>query len=258
MTRITYLFIVTLVFCWASAPSDGSAKKRGKSKSGSASVKDVRSSLRLELIDRSLLDLPFGGDLEAVMKWVGKRLEVVHGPRLKAALDSRERDRIRVSIRDELSEIERSAVSFTGRRTGFEGSIVAEEFEAGVGDSLLLFREGNIQHYLFLYQGKLYKYARPGAGGKSFQEVSSQYEREHGVPHTSRQRPAEVVWRGLTFDLTLKDKRLLFAADLLTLKAITLAESRDAALAQRNSKAGKGKAGALEDFIDRGDEGPDE
>lgn len=258
MIRITYLFIVSVAFCWASAPSDGNAKKRGKSKSGSASVENVRSSLRLELIDRSLLDLPFGGDLESVMKWVGKRLEVVHGPRLKAALDSRERDRIRVSIRDELSEIERSAVSFTGRRTGFEGSIVAGEFEDGVGDSLLLFREGSIQHYLFLHQGKLYKYARPGSGGKSFHEVSGQYEREHGVPHASRQRPTEVVWRGLTFDLTLKDKRLLFAADLLTLNVIELAELRDAALAKRNSTSGKGKTGALEDFIDRGDEGADE
>ena len=94
----------------------------------------------------------------------------------------------------------------------------------------------------------------PGQAGRAFKRYPVS-EREHGVPHTSRQRPAEVVWRGLTFDLSLKDKRLLFAADLLTLKAITLAESAPPPWLNE-TQAGKGKTGALEDFIDRGDEGP--
>ncbi|MGM0575734.1 MAG: hypothetical protein ACQEXJ_08410 [Myxococcota bacterium] len=189
------------------------------------------SSVRLSLIDSGLERVPFGGDLDEVMTWVRARLQLEYGPRLRKALDASERADIRDRMEDRLEGIRDSVAHFDGRRTGYEVSIVAGEFVAGAEESLLPFREGGVEHYLFFTHGKLWKYARSlPVEGESFEHRYERFVSDHGRPQDVVEKDARgggvsaATWIGPEVRMHLEDRRLMYRADLLVVEDRAQAE----------------------------------
>lgn len=215
--------------------------------------------LRLDLVAPELTTLPFDGDLDTALVWVRQRLDAVYGPRIKAALDTRERSRLRHAMADELRTLRDGLVSFDGSRTGYEVSIVAGEFVPGAEEQILLYREGQIDHYLFFSHGKLWKYARPLAAREPFPQRLATFLADQGeateqtLGESDEDGVTAARWQGRRHILRLQDRRLLYSADLLVVEARAIADHIAELRGGRTADTAGGAVDPdLEDFLEAG------
>lgn len=216
--------VALALFVLGPGEADAKRPKGSKGKRAKTEVK-TQVSLRLRRVDPALESLPFGGDVDKVVGWARERLEARYGPRMKSALDQRERGRFQQQMEEELEALVSRLVHFDGRRTGYEVSIVQGEFAAGAEESLLLFREGDLEHYFFFTRGVFYKYARPlkaPEGGGTFDDRLSNFTSDQGeaVETVRAGDPMmgpikEATWQDELHQLRLRDRRLLFRSDVI-------------------------------------------
>ncbi len=246
LTTTTALVVVVLAMLIGLAPGSDAARRKGRDV---APPPPQERALRVDLIDPAISTLPWEGDLEKTLVWVRKRLEVVYGPRLKKALDTRERSALRHELADEVRALRQGLVAFDGGRTGFEVSIVAGEFVPGAEEALLLFREGSVDHYFFFTHGKMWKYARPMAAREPFAQRLGAFTSDQGQPTALTERagaeegddPVSARWQGRRLVLRLDDRRLLYGADLVVLEARAVADEIQELRGGKSPDAGAGE-----------------
>jgi hypothetical protein len=242
MTHHTHISLISLLIVALLAPTASSKQRRKKKQKAPAEVVQA-SSIRLELIDTGLLSVPFGQPFAEVMTWIDGRVSQTYEPRFATALDARERDALNHRMRQEVAELRKKVVSFDGKTTGFEASVVQGEFEVNAGEELLLFRDGNIDHYLFFSDGVLWKYARPLRATDSFATRVSQWTADQGTPSATPSAGdgfANVQWLGLDYAVRVDDRRLVSASDLLVIewrKAHPAVQARRAAAREAAAKS---------------------
>ncbi|MEZ4472539.1 MAG: hypothetical protein R3F60_17445 [bacterium] len=100
--------------------------------------------------------LDWGVSTTAVLKSLEDELEGRYDERLRKA-DTLEVDRILREKREDLKRIKDSLVRFDGQRTGFEASIVADDFRTGNGEAMLKVEDGAAQRYFFFKDEQLWK-----------------------------------------------------------------------------------------------------
>jgi hypothetical protein len=214
------------------------------------------SHLRLRLVDPSLESLPFGKGVEDVTAWVRARLDSSYGPRMKGALSAHQRDVVREQLERELAAFAASRVVFDGSRTGFEVSVVGNEFVAGAEESLLLFREQGVEHYFFLSHDKFWKYARPLPDDIAFTERLAVETKDQGRPDSvlraaDQATVTQAVWSGKDRRLRIQDARALYRADLLVVEDRTVGDKIELIRGGRKpAKVGGDVDPDLDDFLD--------
>ena len=181
----------------------------------------------VRVLETALGELPFGAGVERLTKWIGKRLDRTWGPRIVKAVDDHERAELRAAQDKELADVTGNEVVFDGRRTGWESSIIADEFAAGTSESAYVWRDGELAHFFFMHEGKLWKYARrleDGAG--PFAARLADYEAKLGAPVTvdkesdgeGGHRPVCATWRGASYDIKAFSRRMLYGGDLFIIQ----------------------------------------
>ena len=244
-----YTSLLSLLIVAFLTPTASSKKPRKKKRKGKVEAVQA-SSIRLELIDTGLLGVPLGSTTADAMKWIEGKLNQSYEPRFAAALDARERDTLRHRLRQEFLELQGKMTKFDGKITGFEASVVQGEFAVGAGESLLLFRDGTVDHYLFFSEGTLWKYARPLRPQDSFATRVAQWTADQGQPVTVEATAttfAGVKWDGLDYAVRLEDRRLVTASDLLV---IEWRKAQGAVAKRRASAKAEGAAGASQSELD--------
>lgn len=217
----------------------------------------ARAAVNLEIVDPQLEELAFGADFEAIAAWVGKRLDKVYLPRIANAPDANERARLRARREQEIVLLRNAEVRFDGRQTGFEVSIIANEFGVGTDESMYRYKEGLETHYFFMHQGKLWKYARALSDGPTFAARYTAFQNAFGVPVEVGDEPdgkggrtiVAATWKSAGFDVRLVNRRTIYGLDLFVIedreKAVELV-----ALRQQAHKPGLGGVSdSLEDFL---------
>ncbi len=233
------------------------ARPKAKPKPAPAAARAAE--LRLGLLDAAYDKLPFGGDLDAVMTWVRARLDATYGPRLKAALDDAERMTLRKALDDELARVRQAVIPFEGGRSGLEASIVAGEFVDGAGESVLLFKDGEVTHYLFFTQGKLYKVARAFKPAEPFGERVAAWTRDFGTPELTAAtagtdpQPETATWTGQKLRLRLAELRRLYHGDQLVIEDVALATQVDARRGGKKPGTARQMDPELEGLLDDGE-----
>lgn len=232
------------------------APKRQATAPASRSSDPQSSHLRLRLVDPSLESLPFGKGVEEVTAWVRGRLEATYGPRMKGALSAHQRDVVREQMERELVAFATSRVIFDGSRTGFEVSVVANEFVAGAEESLLLFREQGLEHYFFFSHDKFWKYARPLPDDIAFNERLAVETKDQGRPDSvlrgaDKATVTQAVWSDKDRRLRIQDARSLYRADLLVVEDRAVADKIELIRGGRKpAKIGGDVDPDLDDFLD--------
>ncbi|TNF31960.1 MAG: hypothetical protein EP329_11500 [Deltaproteobacteria bacterium] len=199
------------------------------------STPSAQANVDLRRVDSSLVDLPFGGDVDAVSSWVRQRLERLFAPRLKAAVDDNDRAKLRAQLDREVDDFNAHLVAFDGRRTGYEVSPVAGEFMAGSNESMLVLRDPDGDHFFFLIDGKMWKYARMLPIDNPFPDRIAEQSRRLKKPDqvdTAREDGPEptavrAIWTGDTLRLRLWNRRLLYGYDLMVVEYRPLADKID-------------------------------
>lgn len=131
------------------------------------------------------------------------------------------KERLRNRKVSEYTQIEKSYTRLSGKRTGYEVSVITGEFAPNNGESLLVVRESNAQKYFLFADGKLWKlvvaYNSEYIEGIGFEAFVEAVSRKYGEPdetvfddESDGQSLARAVWRDDATELRLENKSEFF------------------------------------------------
>jgi hypothetical protein len=108
-------------------------------------------------LDPTWKGLPFGGTRDQVLEVLSRRIQDRYGAMIRDTLDVRDRDRLSRDMQKEIGDVQSSHIVFDGAQTGWNVSILRDEFVPGMGIEMILVREGNARYFLFFKGGVFFK-----------------------------------------------------------------------------------------------------
>jgi hypothetical protein len=175
-------FLVVGLFLVMAGPA-GAAKKKAAKKS--VPVAKGPPPANAAAITTLKGEFKWGMKLEEVSKIIEKRLAAGYETKLKeSANDPTRQDRVRKMMRAEIKDITKGYVEFTGKSTGYDVSIIDQEFVHKAGESMLQAKEETSTRYLFFLNGGLYKmfiaFNKERVADKSFEEFGEIMQTQFG------------------------------------------------------------------------------
>ena len=103
----------------------------------------------------------FGMSKDEVVGVLTKQLDDQYAEKITATNDIHTQDNLRAEKKDKIAEITKTFVEFNGQKTGWDVSIIDDQFARNTDESMLVYWENsggkNQRRFFFFYQGKLWK-----------------------------------------------------------------------------------------------------
>ena len=103
----------------------------------------------------------FGMDKDAILAALTKQIDDRYAEQISATSDVMTQDKLRKEKAKEIATIKKSYTEFTGAKTGWDVSLIDQEFAHNTGESMLVYWENaggkNQRRFFFFYEGKLWK-----------------------------------------------------------------------------------------------------
>jgi hypothetical protein len=169
MRRLSSLFLITAIGLatpvLAEAPKEKVAAKGDKKKAPAKKAPPKKSVVvnaeNKKKLAVNMRGFKFGMSKDEVVAMLGKQIDERYEEKIKATTDVAAQDRLRKDKRKEITVINSSYLSFEGKRTGWDVSIVEGEFAHNTGESMLEMWENqdgkNQRRFFFFHDGKLWK-----------------------------------------------------------------------------------------------------
>jgi hypothetical protein len=130
-------------------------------------------------------EFKWGMNLDEVAAVVQQRIEAAYADRIeKSNNDPNKQDRVRKEMRAEIVNIKKNYLAFEGQKSGYDVSIIDQEFAQGVNESLLLAKEESSTRYFFFAHDKLYKmfiaFDKEMLQGRGFSEFGAMMQGRFG------------------------------------------------------------------------------
>lgn len=140
------------------APSAAEAKRKKKRKKKKAPVAQISS----EALGQLMGPFNFGMSKTKVLKVLSRQLDERFQDKIKDTSDIAEQDKLRRAKKTMLKKVKSSYVSFEGKKTGWDVSIVDDQFGHKTGESMLVYWENNAdgndqRRFFFFHEGNLFK-----------------------------------------------------------------------------------------------------
>jgi hypothetical protein len=172
---------LALVVPFAGSASAAAAKK----KTVAAKAVSAPAASASEL-DKLKGDFKWGMSPDDVLAKMVQKIEARYEERLKkSAQDPTKYDRIQKEMRAEVEKAKQhSLVKFDGQKTGYDVSIIDQEFGHNVGESMLVAKEDQSSRYFFFVGDRLYKmfiaFDKDMLEGKSFKDFGGLMQHRFG------------------------------------------------------------------------------
>lgn len=167
----------------------------------------------------------FGMSKDEVLGVLRKQLEQKYEEKIKATTDVRAQDTLRAERKAELARVNASYVAFEGKRTGWDVSIVEEEFAHNTGESMIERWENsggkNQRRFFFFHNGKLYKMfvsldvSILPEDKKNFETFEKVMQSQYGAGDVE---PGLITWRTDEFHVRAVDKLRTYDALALAIE----------------------------------------
>jgi hypothetical protein len=174
------LVAALLAVPFAGPASAAAAKKKPAVKTVSAPAASASE------IDKLKGDFKWGMTPDEVLAKMVQKIEGTFEERLKkTAQDPARQDRVRKEMRAETEKAKQhSLVKFEGQKTGYDVSIIDQEFGHNVGESMLVAKEDNASRYFFFVSDRLYKmfiaFDKDMLEGKGFKDFGALMQHRFG------------------------------------------------------------------------------
>jgi hypothetical protein len=189
----------------------------------------------------------FGMTKDEVLGVLRKQLDQTYEEKIKATTDVTAQDRLRSEKKGELARASQSFTSFDGKRTGWDVSIIEDEFAHNTGESMFERWENsggkNQRRFFFFHEGRLWKMLVSldvsilPADKKNFETFQRVMQGQYGAGDVE---PGLITWRTDEFHVRALDK--LKTYDALAL-AIEDPRVKQSLVAIREAKAPPKKDG---------------
>ncbi len=154
MRRVSVLLLTSiLLLAWT---TDADARRRRRRRKVTKKVKvNKRAAAAIAALTGKY---KWGLGPSKVIKLLTANLRKVYLKRIRQARTSpRKQDKLRKELRQKLLKVKKSYFKFTGRRSGWDSSIVDDQFRHRNQESIVVFLEKEQQRFFFFHNGKLYK-----------------------------------------------------------------------------------------------------
>ncbi len=136
-------------------------------------------------IERLKFGFKWGMTPDDVAGKLTERIEASYQDRLqKYAADPTRYDRLQKQLRGELEGVKKNLVKFDGQKSGYDVSIIDQEFGQKTNESMLIAKEETATRYFFFHDERLYKmfvaFDKEILKGKSFDEFSKLMQARFG------------------------------------------------------------------------------
>jgi len=155
----------------------------------------------------------FGISKDDVVKILAKQLDERYEEKIKATTDVGMQDRLRKEKKTELARVNASFTAFEGKRTGWDVSIIEEEFAHNTGESMIERWENkdgkNQRRFFFFHDGKLWKMfisldvSILPEDKQNFETFSGVMQTKYGAGNLE---PGYISWRTDEFEVRAVDK----------------------------------------------------
>jgi len=155
----------------------------------------------------------FGMTKDEVIGVISKQLDQKYDEKIKSTQDITQQDRYRKDRKEELATVTQSFVSFDGKKTGWDVSIIEDEFAHHTEESMIERWENsngkNERRFFFFFGNKLWKMfisldvSILPADKKSFDEFQKVMVSQYGDGDVD---PGKLTWHTDDFDVRAVDK----------------------------------------------------
>lgn len=201
----------------------------------------------------------FGMSRDEILATLTKQVDERYAEQLKATSDVYTQDKLRKEKQKELSRVKQSLVEFDGKKSGWDVSLIDEEFAHETGESMLVYWENeggkNQRRFFFFFEGKLWKMfiafdtKQLAPESRNFQFFRTMLESRYGQ---GKVEPKVESWSTPDFEVRAVDKMSFYGALGLLIQnpsmIATVAEVRAA-----HAPAAKGKDNIIEVIRQKGD-----
>lgn len=209
-------------------------------------------------ISQALKGLKWGTGHREILKTIGATIKGRYDEAVKSARDDIAVDKLRQQQRAALKALEDSYVTFTGQRTGYEVSLVKDDFAHNNSETMLRYDEGPHQRYYFFRYDKLWKMmvVYPSTDAEGFQaltdKVAERYGRAHKTnwetPYGGGRRMVQAIWQDEETQLVVEDKSAFYSRYVMRFMSVAAgaeieeihSQRRDSVDASKRTQGGRG------------------
>lgn len=256
-------FLTAALFVATLAPSDADArrKKRRRKKAPVAAVAKVNVNALQELMGA----FKFGMSKDRVLKVLDKQLEERYKAKIKQESDVYGQDALRREKKKKVKAIRASYSEFKGKKTGWDVSIIDDQFGHKTDESMLVYWEQNHEgadqrRFFFFHGGSLYKMfivldsKMLPVGRRNFETFSSLMSARYGggkVVPKSKRTSALVDWSTNDLHVQAIDKVAFYGSFCLM---IASQGTEASVMADRDSVRVVKKSNSIIDSMIEGDD----
>lgn len=230
-SRTHWISLLALAFALtAVSPGDADARrKRGKKKPAAAKV-------NVAALGELMGPFKFGMTQKQVLKVLAKEIGKRYREKIAETTDVYQQDKLRRERAAEIKRIKSSYTEFTGKKTGWDVSIVDDQFAHRTGESMMVYWENepgsgkDQRRFFFFHDGRLYKMfislnsAMLKDSQKSFAYFQNLMERRYGPAEvkyatdaTGTESPERLDWRARKYHVQAIDKLSFYGSFVLVI-----------------------------------------
>jgi hypothetical protein len=161
MTRSNSIWAVFLAAIFLLTTFSGDADARRKSKRKTTKKPAITAKANVKALRELMGAFKFGMTLDQVVKVLTKQIKERYAEQISATNDVYQQDRLRKDQGKEIKRLRANVVEFTGKKGGWDVSIIDDQFVHGTGESMMVYwetdRGRNQRRFFFFHNGKLYK-----------------------------------------------------------------------------------------------------
>ena len=145
--------------------------------------------------------VPLGQGYAEVYRYIQQHFFSLYEKQLNSTTDLNVRDQIKAEIERNLQGIRDSLTEFKGQKTGYNVSVIADDFAHSTGESMIVVPYKNTHDYYFFVQGKLWKVVTTHVMRGTFSAFLVRLTQLYGAPDSIefndpefRQNPKKARW----------------------------------------------------------------
>lgn len=181
-----------------------------------------------EGISAVLGTLDWGSSHRAVLAQVKAEIDAQYSDALEQTTDVFEIDRIRKRKQQDYARVEQTYVKFGAQRTGYESSLIAQDFEKNSGEAVVRVDDATAQRYYFFKDDRLWKvlvaYNNSITRQVSFEKFARQVRKKYGrpldidwyTPKGGRKTIRAATWADDITQLNVEDRSAFFGSFVMT------------------------------------------
>nr|HEX4314075.1 hypothetical protein [Kofleriaceae bacterium] len=183
----------------------------------------------------------FGMTKDEVIAVMSKKLDTDYEAKISATEDDAQKDKLRHDKKVELDRIAKSYIKFDGNKTGWDTSIIEDEFAHHTGEAMMERWENsdgkNNRRFFFFYNDKLWKmYISLDTSilpedQRNFDKFKDLLQQQYGAGDND---PGKVTWHTDDFDVRAVDRLKMYGALGLAIEDWKVEKD---VMAMRDSKA---------------------